>query len=131
MKILAAVNKISVAILKSGLPIPPLTRNTALLIETKGRRTGKTCMTPAGYSLVDARHVKIVSERGEHSDWFRNANANGDVHVWIGGQRHRAKVQLLDNEDPIQAWQQQRSVLVVMAAKATARGPKVVGVELL
>ncbi len=54
-----------------------------LLLEHKGRRTGRVYATPLQYEKIqDAYYVGAA--RGLKSDWFRNLQADPCVHVWVG-----------------------------------------------
>jgi deazaflavin-dependent oxidoreductase (nitroreductase family) len=75
------------------------------LLETTGRRTGQPRRTPVCDGL-DGRTFWLVAQRGRHSDWVRNIEADPRVRVktaswprtrWRAGTAH-----VLADDDPRQ-----------------------------
>jgi deazaflavin-dependent oxidoreductase (nitroreductase family) len=64
-----------------------------VLLETIGRRSGKTHRTPVLAMSMDG-HVIVRTFRGERSDWFKNLRANPDVAYWSGGKRITARAEV-------------------------------------
>ena len=57
-----------------------------VVLETAGRRTGKTRSTPVMAIVIDG-HAIIGTARGERSDWFRNLQAAPRTcSYWLGGE---------------------------------------------
>ncbi len=54
-----------------------------LLLGHTGRKTGKPYVTPLQYERIDGAYV-VGAGRGQRSDWFRNVQADGRVHVRVG-----------------------------------------------
>ena len=119
------INKISIAILKSGIPIPPLTKRTAILVEHIGRRSGNKYSTPMGYVKASDDRLHVVAEHGDRSDWVRNALV-GPVALWIDGRRFAATARMRPDLDPIRVWEGMRGRVVVAFAKLLAHEPRVV-----
>ncbi len=68
-----------------------------LLLQHKGRKTGKKRTTPIGYYRRDGV-IHIISGRGEKADWLKNIRANpDDVYVQVGFRKFHAKVEIIDD----------------------------------
>lgn len=94
------INPVAVTLLRLGLPAPPYTPRSALVMETVGRRTGKRRVTPMGYAREPDGSLLVVAEHGRRADWVRNALAAGTVRVWLGRQEHRGRITVLDDVAP-------------------------------
>ncbi|MCJ7779916.1 MAG: nitroreductase family deazaflavin-dependent oxidoreductase, partial [Acidimicrobiia bacterium] len=57
-----------------------------LLLTTRGRRTGRSRITPLQYEQVSGAFV-VASARGERADWYRNVVANPRVEVRVRRSR--------------------------------------------
>lgn len=57
-----------------------------LVLETKGRRSGRVYRTPLG-ALEQDGGLYVIATRGAHTDWYQNARAAGRVSVTRAGQR--------------------------------------------
>ncbi len=60
-----------------------------LLLETRGRRTGRRRVTPLIYCEYDGRLLLAAANAGHdnHPGWFLNLQGSADVGVSIGGER--------------------------------------------
>jgi deazaflavin-dependent oxidoreductase (nitroreductase family) len=125
-----SVNKVVLAILGSGLSIPPVSPKNLAVVATVGRRSGRPRATPMGYVRVDSDRLWVVSEHGSSSDWYRNAQAAGEVEVRLGRARFPATVRLLPAEDPGQILRRMRSRTIAMSNRALWHHPKVVELRL-
>lgn len=94
------INPVTVTLLRLGLPAPPYTPKSALVMETVGRRTGKRRVTPMGYARESDDSLLVVAEHGRRADWVRNALAAGTVRIWLGRQEHRGRITVLDDLAP-------------------------------
>lgn len=94
------INRLAVAVLRLGLPAPPYSPRSALVMETVGRKTGKRRLIPMGYLLDSADRLMVVAEHGERADWVRNALAAGSVRVWLGRHVYRGRVSLVHDVEP-------------------------------
>ncbi len=54
-----------------------------LLLTHTGRRSGQRYVTPLQYEKIDGAYY-VGAGRGQRSDWFRNVQADGRVHVCAG-----------------------------------------------
>ncbi len=72
-----------------------------LLLYTKGRRTGKTRVTPLEYRRR-GDSVLLFSARGYRSDWYRNLKANpDDVKLRMGFKTHEPEVDFIDEPEVV------------------------------
>lgn len=126
----STINKIVVASITSGIPLPPITASTALVVGHVGRKTSQTRRTPMGFAKGSADSVDVVAEHGEYSDWVKNALLAGEVQVWIGGKRFRGKPALDPDRDPEDVWKNMRSRSVAAFGKLMSFEPKVVHISL-
>lgn len=61
----------------------------AIVIETKGRRSGKAHRAPVLAGQAGG-HIWVSTARGARSDWLANARQNPDVRYWLAGEPHDA-----------------------------------------
>jgi deazaflavin-dependent oxidoreductase (nitroreductase family) len=94
-----SLNRAAVGMLRLGLPFPPYGPESALVLETFGRVTGKRRLTPMG-CLREGERLLVVAEHGRRADWVRNALAGGTVRLWLAGRPYQARVGILDPSDP-------------------------------
>ena len=88
-------NAITDAALLIGIPRPPYTRNNALIVETRGRRSGKRRRLPVGF-LDDGGRIIVVVEDGKRAQWVQNALAAGGLRIFLRGQWRQARLKMLD-----------------------------------
>ena len=73
-----------------------------VLLYTKGRRTGKTRVTPLEYRRRGGS-VLLFSARGIRSDWYRNLRANPDhVKLRMGFKTYEPAVELIEEPEVIE-----------------------------
>lgn len=78
--------------------VPP----THALLETKGRKTGKTWRNPVGNGLSsDGRTFWIVAEHGWNAGYVRNIAADPHVRVKIGRRWRSGIAEICDGDDPL------------------------------
>ena len=63
-----------------------LVGHCVLALETTGRHSGQTRLTPLSYERIDGV-VHLVSARGDRADWYRNLLADPEVVMRIGTRR--------------------------------------------
>lgn len=88
-------NAVTDAALIAGIPRPPYTRNNALIVETRGRVSGKRRRLPVGY-LDDGGRIIVVVEDGKRAQWVQNALAAGGLRIFLRGRWRQAKIRVLD-----------------------------------
>ena len=69
------------------------------LIETTGRQSGKRRRTVVGMR-IDGATGWVVAEQGRHAGYVRNLDAEPEIRVRIDRRWHRARAQILDDDDP-------------------------------
>ncbi len=73
-----------------------------VLLYTKGRRSGKTRVTPLEYRRR-GEAVLLFSARGKISDWYRNLRANPqDTVLRIGFKKYNPSVEFIDEPEAIE-----------------------------
>jgi deazaflavin-dependent oxidoreductase (nitroreductase family) len=70
-----------------------------VLIETKGRRSGKRRRNVVGL-LVDGNTGWIVAEQGRHAGYVHNLQADPQVRVRIARHWRDARAEIADDDDP-------------------------------
>lgn len=124
-----SLNPAAVGVLRLGLPFPPYRPDTALVMETFGRTSGKRRLTPMGCLQV-ADRLLVVAEHGRRSDWLRNALAAGTVRLWLAGRPLRGRVHVLD-ADPEVLLEQMHNKVHAATIHAMAHEPCVVAIDLI
>ncbi len=120
------VNKIVLASLHYGVPLPSVSPRSVIALETFGRRSGLRRVTPMGYVRISQNRLWVVSEHGRRSDWYRNARHAGVVQVLVDRAWRPATVQLLAEEDPAAVLRRFSSRAVALANRALWYRPEVV-----
>ena len=70
-----------------------------VLIETKGRRSGKRRRTVVGMH-IDGDTGWVVAEQGRHAGYVRNLEADPDLRVRRGLHWRRARAMVVEDDDP-------------------------------
>jgi deazaflavin-dependent oxidoreductase (nitroreductase family) len=77
-----------------------------LLLEHRGRKSGKTFVSPLLY-ITDQSNVIIVASalgRTENPQWYRNLLAHPDVHIQIGRDRRAVRAVVASAGDRARLW---------------------------
>jgi deazaflavin-dependent oxidoreductase (nitroreductase family) len=77
-----------------------------LLLEHRGRKSGKTFVSPLVY-MNDGDNVIIVASMGgrdENPQWYHNLIADPDVHIEIGRDRRPVRALLANPEEKARLW---------------------------
>ncbi len=72
-----------------------------VLLETRGRRTGKVRTTPLARGPVDGDLIWLASVHGRHAAWVRNLEATPEVRVKLSGRWHPARASVHDYDQAI------------------------------
>jgi deazaflavin-dependent oxidoreductase (nitroreductase family) len=95
------LNRIVEPRVRAGWGSPRLAPGGLVVLETKGRRTGRRSRVPlAAMQLRD--HVVVTTFRGNRSQWVKNAQANPKVRYWLRGRPRQARAVVLspNGQDP-------------------------------
>jgi deazaflavin-dependent oxidoreductase (nitroreductase family) len=87
------VNPLVRAAARAGLPLPMV-----VILETRGRRSGKPRRIPVGKAL-DGDTLWIVAEHGRRSSYVRNIQADPRVRVRVGRRWRTGSGQVLLDDD--------------------------------
>lgn len=71
-----------------------------LLLETTGRKTGKTRRTVVGYTGAGPT-LLVVAEQGRYAGYVRNLEASPHVRVRVHRRWHPATAAVVDGDDPV------------------------------
>nr|WP_038171754.1 nitroreductase family deazaflavin-dependent oxidoreductase [Tomitella biformata] len=77
-----------------------------LLLEHRGRKSGKTFTAPLLY-LVDGPDIVVVASQGglpKNPQWFHNVVATPDVLVQIGSERRPVRAVVADEAERARLW---------------------------
>jgi deazaflavin-dependent oxidoreductase (nitroreductase family) len=70
-----------------------------VLIETRGRRSGKRRRTVVGMH-IDGDSGWVVAEQGRHAGYVRNLEADPDLRVRVRREWRQARGHIVDDDDP-------------------------------
>ena len=77
-----------------------------LLLEHRGRKSGKTFVSPLLY-ITDHSNVIVVASalgRTENPQWYRNLLAHPDVHIQIGPDRRAVRAVVASARERARLW---------------------------
>lgn len=89
-KFFNALNGKIIPLIKTGLVSPGRLPAGLVLLETRGRISGKQFDVPV-VSVALGNYLLVGTVR-KRSQWLRNLVANGHVDVWLQGSQREAKV---------------------------------------
>ncbi|MBI3738233.1 MAG: nitroreductase family deazaflavin-dependent oxidoreductase [Chloroflexi bacterium] len=72
----------------------PLIGRIILLLTTKGRRSGKTRVTPLQYEMIDGDYY-VGAARGLKADWVCNIRSDPHVEVRVGSKHFQGTAELV------------------------------------
>ncbi|HEU5470377.1 MAG TPA: nitroreductase family deazaflavin-dependent oxidoreductase [Actinophytocola sp.] len=103
----------------------------ALLITTRGRRSGLLRRTALYYGRDGERYVVIASNGGSptHPNWYRNLAADPTVSVQVGAERFTARAHTVTGPERAALWDRMAAIYPSYndyQAKATREIPVVV-----
>jgi deazaflavin-dependent oxidoreductase (nitroreductase family) len=80
---------------------------TALLLTTKGRRSGEQRTTPLIYQQHGDAYLIVASKGGadEPPAWYLNLEADPDVEVQVKGDRFQARARTAGSDEKPEMWQ--------------------------
>lgn len=80
--------------IRAGWASPRLVPGGLIVLETRGRRSGRRSRVPVAAIRIDG-HVVVSTFRGDRSQWVKNLSANPDVRYWLRGRPRQARAQVL------------------------------------
>ena len=80
--------------IRGGLGSPRLVPGGLIVLETRGRRTGKRARTPLVATRLEG-HVVVATFRGGRSQWAKNLAANPETRFWMNGKPRPATAYVL------------------------------------
>ncbi len=88
-----------------------------LLLNTKGRKSGKRRRTPLEFHRINGK-IHIISSRGENADWVKNIRKNpDDIYIQVGFRSFHIKPIIIENKSEIEDFFKWYSVNHANAAK--------------
>ena len=76
--------------IRAGWASPRLVPGGLIVLETRGRRTGRRSRVPLAAIRIDG-HVVVSTFRGGRSQWVKNAAADPEVRYWLRGRPRKAR----------------------------------------
>jgi deazaflavin-dependent oxidoreductase (nitroreductase family) len=83
---------------RAGFGSPGWWPTGAIVLETKGRKTGRTLSVPVLATLVGGLVVVATVRRRSH--WIKNLASTPDVRFWMGGRVHDARAYVVRPDAP-------------------------------
>ena len=79
----------------------PFKGRQVLVLTTKGAKSGEERSTPLVYSWEEGKHVIVASKGGAptHPSWYHNLRTHPVVTVEAGGEKFKARAQVIGDED--------------------------------
>jgi deazaflavin-dependent oxidoreductase (nitroreductase family) len=75
--------------IRAGLGSPRLAPGGLIVLETRGRKTGRRARVPLVATRIHG-HVLIGTFRGGRSEWAKNLAADPETRFWMGGRARPA-----------------------------------------
>ena len=77
-----------------------------LLLEHRGRKSGKTFVSPLLYTTDHSNVIVVASALGrtENPQWYRNLLAHPDVHIQIGPERRAVSAVVASASERARLW---------------------------
>jgi deazaflavin-dependent oxidoreductase (nitroreductase family) len=117
-------NAVTNAALIAGIPRPPYTRDNALIVETRGRVSGKRRRLPVGF-LDDGGRIFVVVEDGKRAQWVQNALADGGrLRIFLRGKWRQARLRIV--EGPPEAYLKKMNRVHAMFVRHESSTPSVI-----
>ena len=79
----------------------------ALLLVTKGRKSGKKFIFPLFYGEDGDAFIVVASKGGapEHPGWYKNLLADPEVEVQVGTRKLHARARTTTGEERVRLWE--------------------------
>lgn len=82
---------------RAGWLSPGITPTGLILLETKGRRSGRPHSVPLLATLV-LDYAVVSTVRGDRSQWLRNLAATPDARYWLGGRARECRAYIIGSD---------------------------------
>jgi deazaflavin-dependent oxidoreductase (nitroreductase family) len=79
---------------RSGLGSPRIVPGGLIVLETKGRTSGRVARLPLAATRIQ-KHVIVGTFRGKRSGWIRNLQAHPHVRFWLAGRPRAARAYVM------------------------------------
>jgi deazaflavin-dependent oxidoreductase (nitroreductase family) len=93
-----ALNRVVEPLVRAGFGSAPFVPAGLILLETRGRRTGKISTVPLAAARVGC-HVVVSTFRGRRSQWVKNLTADPAARYWLGGRARHARAVVVSPDD--------------------------------
>ena len=87
------LNRFAEPIVRAGFGSPCIVPGGLIVLETTGRRTGRTYRTPVVATLFAGR-IFVSTVRGRSAQWLKNLTAEPRLRYWQGGRLHDAEAKV-------------------------------------
>jgi deazaflavin-dependent oxidoreductase (nitroreductase family) len=88
------LNRVVEPAIRAGFGSPCLAPGGLIVLETRGRKSGRRIRTPLAATRIQG-HVVVGTFRGARSQWVRNLAADPDARFWLGGRPRLARALVL------------------------------------
>ena len=88
------LNRLVEPLVRAGLGSPRLAPGGFVVLETRGRKTGKRRRTPLAATRLGP-YVIVATFRGTRSHWVHNLAAEPRTRFWLGGRPRKARAFVL------------------------------------
>ena len=82
------LNQFVEPLVRAGVGVPMLFPAGPIVVETRGRNSGRLLNVPLMAALVG--DLVVVSTVRRRSNWLKNLAANPEVHYWLAGREREA-----------------------------------------
>jgi deazaflavin-dependent oxidoreductase (nitroreductase family) len=94
------LNRLVEPAVRAGFASPCLAPGGLVVVETRGRRTGRLTRIPLAATRIQG-HVLLGTFRGARSQWVRNLSAHPETRFWLGGRPRQARAFVLPAGEPV------------------------------
>jgi deazaflavin-dependent oxidoreductase (nitroreductase family) len=91
------LNRVAEPLVRRGLGSPRLLPSGLIVVETVGRKSGRTFRTPLAATQFGS-YVIVGTFRGERSNWVLNLAARPSTRFWLRGRARDAKAFVMHSE---------------------------------
>lgn len=90
-----------------------------VILETKGRRSGRTRRTPLARGPIDGQIMWLIAVHGEHASFVRNIGSDPHVRLKVGRRWHQGTASISEFD----------SEVVRRFSRYAQLGPRTLGIE--